>query len=346
MPTLKYLDPADGLYKPILGGSAGSGGGGTEPAPNEVSIGSVKPTDGSELWLDTSDGVLHYRKPSDGSYVEITGSVIPPTPVDGNIVAGSGLTGGGLQSTSPTLNVGQGAGITVAADTVAVNKGTLDGWYAPMNGQSAVTITDWNQAVLNNTMYMGNNAAHAPDTGWFYGFVFSYAANFKHQLVFPFANSRWNAAAMWEREMEGSVWGDWSRFPQYLFGRDTGGAMHFFQHNSSGANLGVRRFASGFYKDQGSNNPTASDQWRVQCYDLAGSYVWSGIVVAESGAVSFPKGHSLLQSQMDASEPVPTDQAATVGMVVELVVRLMQRAGITVDPAEVITLLDAEEPPA
>jgi hypothetical protein len=46
------------------------------------------------------------------------------------ITAGSGLTGGGDLSANRTLNVGAGTGITVAADTVAVDQTFLDSRYA------------------------------------------------------------------------------------------------------------------------------------------------------------------------------------------------------------------------
>jgi len=46
------------------------------------------------------------------------------------VIAGNGLTGGGSTS-SVTLAVGAGTGITVAADTVSVNRTTVDTWYAP-----------------------------------------------------------------------------------------------------------------------------------------------------------------------------------------------------------------------
>jgi hypothetical protein len=46
------------------------------------------------------------------------------------ITAGSGLTGGGDLSANRTLNVGAGTGITVAADTIAVDQTYLDSRYA------------------------------------------------------------------------------------------------------------------------------------------------------------------------------------------------------------------------
>ena len=43
--------------------------------------------------------------------------------------AGNGLTGGGTLSANRTFNVGAGWGITVSADAVAVNQGTMDARY-------------------------------------------------------------------------------------------------------------------------------------------------------------------------------------------------------------------------
>lgn len=53
------------------------------------------------------------------------------------IIAGNGLSGGGDLSTNRTLNVGAGTGITVAADTVALNKAYTDGLYQPKDGNIA-----------------------------------------------------------------------------------------------------------------------------------------------------------------------------------------------------------------
>lgn len=329
MPVMKYLNP-DGSYSPLPGG----GGGGA----NEVTISTSAPTDGSELWLDSTTGTLYYRVPADGTYASITA----PGSVDGNIEAGSGLTGGGPQSTNPILNVGQGTGITVSADSVAVNKSTLDTWYAPAIGQAATTITNWNSAVNNGVIYQANGATNAPDTGWWMGFCVSRDANYKHQMLWPFANARWNSSQIFEREMENGVWGDWNRLAQYYYSRDAMDSMHYAQHNATAGGMGYRRFSWGMYKDKGTNAPSAGDQWRVQCYDTAGTYTWTAIQVAESGAVTFPKGHSLLRTQLAAAEPVRASEVATVGLVVDLVTRLLQRAGVTVDPADVISLM--EEP--
>lgn len=331
MPRMYFRHPVTGAMIPLtLGGSSGG---------NEVTVSSTQPTDGTDLWMDLVVNKLKYRDPANGTYVNVPDDV-GASQVNGNIQAGNGLTGGGYQSTSPALHVGAGSGISVAADSVAVNKGTLDTWYAPIQSQTPVDITNWNSAVNNNVVYRANNAANAPDTGWYFGICFSHDSSYKHQILYPYANGRWASNQMVEREMEGGVWGDWNRAGQYYWSRDTLDGFTFSQHNGSGSNMGVRRFAWGMYKDKNTNNASASDQWRVQCYDTGGSYTWNGIVVAESGAVSFPKGHSLVRSRMDAQEPLRADEAATVGMVVELVIRLMQRAGIEINPAEVVTLME------
>jgi hypothetical protein len=58
------------------------------------------------------------------------------------ITAGNGLTGGGDLTANRTINVGAGTGITVAADSVSVNKGTLDGWYQPKNTSTAAIASE------------------------------------------------------------------------------------------------------------------------------------------------------------------------------------------------------------
>lgn len=42
-----------------------------------------------------------------------------------SVIAGAGLTGGGVLSADRTLNVGAGSGITVAADAISVDTGTI-----------------------------------------------------------------------------------------------------------------------------------------------------------------------------------------------------------------------------
>ena len=81
--------------------------------------------DGSK-WLELGDGSSHALKTN-------------------TITAGNGLTGGGQVGSNPTLNVGQGNGITVEADTVSAKAGngiTVDATginHADTSSQASVT---------------------------------------------------------------------------------------------------------------------------------------------------------------------------------------------------------------
>lgn len=83
--------------------------------------------DGSK-WLELGDGSSHALKTN-------------------NVTAGSGLTGGGQIGSNPTLNVGQGNGITVTADSVAAKAGngiTVDSTginHADTSSQASVTAS-------------------------------------------------------------------------------------------------------------------------------------------------------------------------------------------------------------
>jgi hypothetical protein len=340
MARLYYRHPVTRDMMPLSLGSTGGGG----PDVNEVTVASAQPTDGSELWMDLTNAKLKYRNPSTGLYVDVPFVVdTGPEMTDGNIKAGAGLTGGGLQSTSPTLNVGGSTSINVAADSISVNTSYLSGLYAPVNGQAAVTITDWNQAVLNNTTYMGNSAANAPDTGWYYGQCISYGTPYKQQIIYPFANARNYSGTCYIRELEASVWGDWNRTTSYIHGRDAADSGIWIQQNGYRNNMGIRRFFMGMWKDKTSNNASALDEWRVQCYNTAGVYTWTAIKVPQSGVVSFPKGSAMLRAALTEETPIAADTAATVGNVVDIVTALMAKAGLHVEPAEVIQLMEGTD---
>jgi hypothetical protein len=335
MPRLYFRSPTTGAMIPLTLG--GSGGG------NEVTISTVTPTDGSELWLDMTANRLMYRSPINGQYIPVPGTGGAATP-DGYITAGSGLTGSGYQSSNPTLAVGAGSGITVDTDTVSVNKGTLDTWYDPISGQSAVTISDWNYAVNNNTAYMAADAANGPSPGWWFGTCLSYSASWKHQTLVPFANSNGSSNQYLEREMENGVWGDWNRVGTAMFGNglaDIGIAVH---HNPSGANMGTRRTWMGLWKDKGVNGASNADEYRVQYYNTAGTYTGTAIKVPMgTGVVSHPAGHSRTMSALRTKSPISPDTAATVGVVLEIVAAALQQAGIDINPTQIATLMEDTE---
>lgn len=288
-------------------------------------------------------GVLKWLDPDTGQYVPLSmsaggggGDFIPVT-----VAAGAGLTGGGTTAANMTLNVGAGTGITVAADSVAVNKTTLDGWY-PVKGEGYTAITDWNDAVLNGVTYASNTAAHAPDTGWFFGHCISGSSSSKHQLLMPFANGRWNSGMVWERECEGGVWGDWNRMTSYTYSRDALDGGVFWQHNASGANQGVRRSFWGGYKDKASNNASNSDAFRVTYYTTGGVYTGVALTIPlGTGVVSMPQTY-LSAEQLEGEAPVVKDMAATVETVVKVVVKALTRAGLSIDPQDILDLVEAE----
>lgn len=72
-----------------------------------------------------------------------------------NVVAGAGLSGGGQVSTNPTLNVGGGWGITVNADNIEANQGTLDGRYS-------LTGHAHNYSAPHDHPYASNTHSHSP----------------------------------------------------------------------------------------------------------------------------------------------------------------------------------------
>lgn len=69
-----------------------------------------------------------------------------------SVVAGAGLTGGGTLGATRTINVGAGSGISVAADSVAVNKATLDGWYQAKDTNTAKLAPEGQTVVGDKAM--------------------------------------------------------------------------------------------------------------------------------------------------------------------------------------------------
>lgn len=335
MARLYYRDPTTEAMVALTLGSTSTG------ETNEVTISATAPTDDSELWMDTTAGKLKYRHPTTGVYTDVPID-LGSAGIDGTITAGAGLTGGGKQSTSPTLNVVGGSGISVTADAVAVNKGTLDTWYAPVNGQSGTTVTDWNSAVNNGTTYRASGAANAPDTGWFMGYCMSHDANYKVQILTPYANARWTTGGtLWMREKENNVWGDWNRLGIYSYSRDLLDAGTFVQHNGTGNSTGVRRCFYGMVKDKATNNASNSDAWRVTYYNTAGSYSGQAInIPLGTGVVSHPQGHSTTMSALRTRKPILADTAATVGVVMEIVAAALASAGIDINPTAVARLVE------
>ena len=105
-----------------------------------------------------------------------------------------------------------GHGITVTADSVAVNKGTLDTWYAPVNGQSA---SDSHRLELG-----GQQQHHLPGQRRcqragqrmvLWATCMSHDSTYKTRCCTPYANGGGHSGMVWMREKENGVWGDWNR---------------------------------------------------------------------------------------------------------------------------------------
>lgn len=79
----------------------------------------IAPNVGARIVL-TAAGGIQLVPGVNGFVIQTDGTLASTTR---NITAGSGLTGGGDLTADRTINVGQGNGITVAADAVAVNEG-------------------------------------------------------------------------------------------------------------------------------------------------------------------------------------------------------------------------------
>ena len=284
--------------------------------------------------------VLKYRDPATGSWVPILHGSIP---IEGGgeleilsaVVAGNGLTGGGSTIPTSTINVGAGGNqITVGANDISLNT-------------ACTTITDWNDATTNG-WFRGNNAVNGPSTfatGWWYGWTVVYSTNWITQFALPFSQAGIDHNALMWRHCFSGVWDVWGRVNNYVYAWDylDNFVTLRWGGNSSNAQYGITRFAMG--TKTATNAATASDAWRVQCYDTGGDFSWTGIQMPESGAVSFPKGHSLLRQAMVAREAVPADQAATVGMVAEMIANALAGSGLLregVDARQVTGLLIGE----
>lgn len=75
--------------------------------------------------------------------------------------------------------------------------------------EQCVTITDWNE-VTKTGWYMANNAANAPTTGWYFGFVLVHASGYLFQEVYQFTASKEAIAVpKYIRAKTNDQWGEW-----------------------------------------------------------------------------------------------------------------------------------------
>ena len=102
------------------------------------------------------------------------------------------------------------------------------------------TITNWNSAAANG-FYMGNDAANAPSTGWYFGRVTAHNANYLYQEVYQFtASADARAVPKYIRVKSNGAWGSWSNVtvaaavPSNAKFTDT-----VYTHPNSGASAGT-----------------------------------------------------------------------------------------------------------
>ena len=113
---------------------------------------SATKTFASGLVLNTLNGTNTDKAPSQAAVKAWKDSIEART-----IGAGNGLTGGGSLAASRTLNVVAGTGITVTADTVALNTGYTEGLYTRMAAEGQTVIGDKAMSCL--VWNVGNLAA-------------------------------------------------------------------------------------------------------------------------------------------------------------------------------------------
>lgn len=262
---------------------------------------------------------------------------VAPDAVDGNIQAGAGLTGGGLASTNPTLNVAPGTQISIVNDTVDLDP-------------AANIITDWDLAVTNG-YYRGLSALHSPSAvydGWWKGHVIAYGTNWVTQYCWPMAQNGIDPGAVMVRHRLNNVWDGWYRLGNYIYGWD--GLDNYISFKANGdsrtTTAGITRFYCG--TNTFGKTPSESDQFLINACDLTGAYRAVGLSMSTTGVVTFPHGHSMLRRAREVAEPVDAATAATVGIVAEMIVTALDNLGLLttrIDPHALTGLLLNEPVP-
>lgn len=188
-----------------------------------------------------------------------------------------------------------------------------------VKGPIATRITDWNDAIASG-FYAGlAGTGHPPvdtwDTSWM-GISVQVSSEYIHQIAWPL--SGYDPSMMMQRARTGGTWGGWSRLVNHPQSWSSADNLINFMHRGYSGGATKQRFATGLVKSNSLADAHVLDEWRVQCYDLDGSYTWAAIKIPESGVVSFPKGHALALQKLSAGEPIQSDQAVTVGMLAKL----------------------------
>lgn len=97
----------------------------------------------------------------------LTTDLAARVPTTRQVIAGAGLAGGGALSADATLNVGAGSGITVAADTIAVDtsvvqvrseKGMANG-YAPLDAGNLIPTVHLPPLAINDVFVVADQAS-------------------------------------------------------------------------------------------------------------------------------------------------------------------------------------------
>lgn len=211
------------------------------------------------------------------------------------------------------------------------------------------TITDWN-AITVNQFSMAANAANGPSAtkpSWWYGWQVTHNPAWMTQFALPFSQAGIDGNVLSIRHKQNGTWTAWSRLVNYgALSWDTLDNFLFLRHGGNAADASVSAqsvWAIGNKKDTASAAITANEQFRIQRYDTSGTYAGNLMTGTMAGVVNFPGGHSRTMEALDAATPVEADRVATVGLVVEIVARVLDALGVTtsVTPAGGQTLLEA-----
>ena len=201
-------------------------------------------------------------------------------------------------------------------------------------------ISDWNAATVPNRVYYSNiNTANQPSSGLLHEF---------HGVTIARANGQWLVQLAWPYNcrhvsVPGSVmyvrdhsnygWSNWARAMNYVHSFGTQDGFTGYRHADK------TRFAAGCRTGGTDGNPSENDQYRIQVYNLSGGYRGNAMVITESATVQFPGGHARMAAAMGTTSEVPADHAATVGIVAEMILNALTRAGL-LDPRAKMTAAD------